>query len=771
MRILSWRLILALTIGVSLVSLASSWYEVQAQRDALRGELERQALMLGERLAGTAQMELAEGDRDGLERLVAPTGNRGHLVAVGIYASDGSAVAMTPGLSASLTTLTQLSRAAMREDRNVSTFTELKFRSVHVLAAPLDGDGKTVTGAIVIVHDSGYIAAAIFGVWLRMFVRVAIEVLVIAGITLLILRWSLSGPIRRVDRWMRDLRMGRNAVKPAATDLDVLFPLTREVGPLAESMQRARAAAETEAGLRNANESLWTPERLADHVRNKLDGSSLFVVSNREPYVHTRRDNEVAVSVPASGLVTAIEPILCACNGTWVAHGSGDADMETVDAQDHLMVPPQEPRYTLRRVWLSREQEEGYYYGFANEGLWPLCHIAHTRPIFRASDWEHYYAVNRKFADALVEEIGGEENPVVLIQDYHFALLPRMIKERLPNARVAIFWHIPWPTPEAFEICPWQRELLDGLLGADLIGFHVRSHCNNFLNTVDRILESRVDWEHFSIKRNGHLTSVQPFPISVELPCDIPEARSKLSAAEERSALLAELGIEATYLGIGVDRVDYTKGIVERLQAVESFLEGYPRYQGKFTFIQIGAPTRSRIKRYAEFQSEVEAEVNRINARFKHGRWRPIVFLNRQHDRHELEHYYRAAHVCMVTSLHDGMNLVAKEYIAARQDERGVLILSRFTGAARELRDAIVVNPYDISATGEAIAEALTMDANEMAERMRRMRRSVKEHNIYWWAANLIGGLCELRLDYKSEKPVAVEHAMVGPSYGSGRVA
>jgi trehalose 6-phosphate synthase len=762
MRILSWRLILALTIGVSLVSLASSWYEVQAQRDALRGDLDRQALTLGESLAGTAELDLAAGDRDGLERLVEPSGNREHLVAVGIYERDDTPVVMTPGLSASLPTLTQLSRHAMRDNRNLSTFTDLKFRSVHVLAAPLRADGKTVVGAILIVHDSGYIAAAIFRIWLRVFVRIAIEVLVIVAITLLIIRWSLSGPIRRVDRWMRDLRMGKNAVRPAATDLNVLFPLTREVGPLAESMQRARAAAETEAGLRNANESQWTPERLANQVRSCLGGSSLFVVSNREPYVHSRLDNTLTVTVPASGLVTAIEPILCACNGTWIAHGSGDADAETVDAHDRLKVPPEEPRYTLRRVWLSREQEEGYYYGFANEGLWPLCHIAHTRPIFRASDWEHYYNVNRKFADALVEEIAGEENPVVLIQDYHFALLPRMVKDRLPNARVAIFWHIPWPTPEAFEICPWQRELLDGLLGADLIGFHVRSHCNNFLNTADRILESRVDWEHFSIKRNGHYTSVQPFPISVELPCDIPEARSKLSAVEERGALFAELGIEATYLGIGVDRVDYTKGILERLQAVESFLERYPRYQGKFTFIQIGAPTRSRIKRYAEFQSEVAAEVNRINARFRHGRWRPIVFLNRQHDRHELEHYYRAAHLCMVTSLHDGMNLVAKEYIAARQDERGVLILSRFTGAARELHDAIIVNPYDISATGEAIAEALTMDANEMVDRMRRMRRSVKEHNIYWWAASLIGTLCDVRLEQKGDANCAA------PDYVSG---
>src|ERR1035437_3633953 len=759
MRILSWRLILALTIGLSLVSLASSWYEIRAERDALRRDLDRRAEILGDNVAGTAELYLARGDRDDLERLVEPLNNgerREHLVGVGIYGRDASVLVMTPGLNASLPALTQLLKNAMQDNRNVSAFLELRFRPVHLLATPLHGADKTVAGGILIVHDSSYIDVETFRIWGRVFARMAIQVLVSVAITLLIIRWSLTGPITRVAVWIRALRTGQDAVRPAATDLDVLSSLAREVGPLAESMQRARAAAETEAGLRNANESQWTAERLANHVRNRLGKSGLFVVSNREPYVHSRRDNSVTVTVPASGLVTAIEPILCACNGTWVAHGSGVADAETVDARDRLKVPPEEPRYTLRRVWLSREQEEGYYYGFANEGLWPLCHIAHARPIFRASDWEHYYAVNQKFADALIQEIAGEENPVVLIQDYHFALLPRMLKDRLPNARVAIFWHIPWPTPKAFEICPWQRELLDCLLGADLIGFHVRGHCNNFLNTVDRILESRVDWEHFSVKRNDHLTSVQPFPISVELPSDIPEARSNLSAQEERSALFAQLGIEATFLGIGVDRVDYTKGILERFQAVESFLERYPSYQGKFTFIQIGAPSRTRIKRYADFQLEVEAEGNRINARFKHGRWRPIVFLNRQHDRHELEHYYRAAHLCMVTSLHDGMNLVAKEFVAARQDERGVLILSRFTGAARELQDAIIVNPYDISATGEAIAQALKMDASEIVERMRCMRRTVKEHNIYWWAASLIGALCELRLYYKNVAKSAV---------------
>jgi alpha,alpha-trehalose-phosphate synthase [UDP-forming] len=747
MRILSLRLIAAMIVGITLVSLASSWYEVRTAKDALRRDLELKAGSLGESLARNAEVYLQTGDKAGLEHMAQQFTNRDHLLGIGIYGDDDSPLLVTGGLEASLRPPPQLLQDAIRSNHPESHFMLLHFRRVYLLAAPLHDVDKNVAGGIVVVHEAAYIRTEIFRIWGRVFIHIAAQVLIIVAITLLIVRWSLSAPIARLAQWMKALRTGRSATQPSADDLDFLLPLAREVAPLAESMQQARAAAEMEARLRNTNESLWTAQRLAEHVRNKLDGSSLFVVSNREPYIHSRSGKDITVTVPASGLVTAIEPILCACKGTWIAHGSGDADVETVDSHDRLQVPPEEPRYTLRRVWLSKEQEDGYYNGFANEGLWPLCHIAHTRPTFRASDWEHYNVVNEKFADAIVEEIAGEEHPVVLIQDYHFALLPRMLKERLPRAKIAIFWHIPWPNPESFGICPWQRELLDGLLGADLIGFHIQAHCNNFLASVDRVLEARIDWEHFSVSRKDHESRVRPFPISVEFS-EGNEVAAK-GVEEERSLLLSELEIEASFLGVGVDRLDYTKGIIERLQAVELFLERYPRYQEKFTFVQIGAPTRSRIKRYADFQAEVEAEAERVNSRFKRGKWKPIVFQNRQHDHHEVERYYRAAHLCMVTSLHDGMNLVAKEYVAARHDERGVLILSQFTGAARELRDAILVNPYDIQATAEAIAEALDMSSGETIDRMRRMRRSVKEHNIYWWAANLIGALCDIRLDEK----------------------
>ena len=756
MRILSLRLIVALIVGVTLVSVASSWYQVQAEKEALRRDLERKAETFGESLAANAEYYLQAGDKPGLEQMVQRFSNRDHLLGIGVYDQEFYPLVVTHDLSAILRGSPPAFAGALANNRPETGYMRLHFKRIYLLAAPLHAIDKSVAGGLIIVYDTAYIRAEIFRVWSRVFIHIAGQVLVIVGITLLIVRWSLAGPIARAAQWMKTLRLDRHGPTPPAKDLDFLQPLAREVAPLAESMRQARAAAEIEARLRNTNESLWTAQRLADHVRTKLEGSGLFVVSNREPYIHNRQGGAITVTVPASGLVTAIEPILCACNGTWVAQGSGNADRETVDSKDRLQVPPDEPRYTLRRVWLSEKEEEGYYYGFANEGLWPLCHMAHTRPTFRASDWEYYNKVNARFADALVEEMAGEESPVVLIQDYHFALLPRMVKDRMPHARVAIFWHIPWPNPESFSICPWQQELLDGLLGADLIGFHVQAHCNNFLSTVDRVLEARVDWEHFSVRRKDHWSSVLPFPISVEF-LEATEPSAKSDEADDRSALMEELGIEASFLGVGVDRVDYTKGITERFQAVEAFLERHPRYRGKFTLIQIGAPTRSRIQRYADFQREVEAEAIRINERFRQGKWRPIVFLNRQHSHEEVRRYYRASHLCMVTSLHDGMNLVAKEYVASRQDERGVLILSSFTGAARDLRDAIIVNPYDIQGCGEAIAQALEMEINEVVDRMRRMRRSVKEHNIYWWAGSLIGELCELRLTTRQVSRAEIE--------------
>ncbi len=571
--------------------------------------------------------------------------------------------------------------------------------------------------------------------------------LLITLAALLAIRWTLVVPLMKTVDWIRRIRAGETLEYRTLPKRGLFAPLTREITRMARSLAVARSAAEEEARLRDARESRWTPDRLKEHVRALLEGRPIWVVANREPYAHVRQGRQIQCIVPASGLVTAVEPILRACGGTWVGHGSGDADRETADSHDRVRVPPDEPLYTLRRVWLTQEEEEGYYYGFSNEGLWPLCHIAHTRPLFRVEDWTRYVTVNTKFAEAVLDEVAGEQEPLILIQDYHFALLPKLIKERRPDAKVGLFWHIPWPNPEAFGICPWARELLEGMLGADLLGFHIQYHCNNFLDTVDRLLESRIDWEQFAVNRANHTTWVKPFPISIameEVTAE-PEEAVPAPAAPARDRVLRDLGITVPYLGVGVDRIDYTKGIVERFRAIERFLERYPEFQGRFTFVELGAPSRTLIKRYHDLGTELEAETERINRRFQTHGWKPILLLKKHHSHEEIELFYRAAAVCLVTSLHDGMNLVAKEFVAARPDAQGVLILSQFAGASRELRDALLVNPYDTDQVAEAIHYALTMDPEEQRGRMARMREVLKDHNVYRWAAELIIELAKLR--------------------------
>ena len=746
MRLLSARLIISLIVGVTLVSLCTSAYQVVVLRRQMRRDLDRRAEVLGESLASNVEHDLERDAQRTLQRTVQQFANREHLAGLAVYDTQGHPIAVTTTLQPLMESAPPIVLQSLKDNHDAKAFLRMGIASIHIYALPLHSD-DTLIGSLAIVHDTGYIHGEALRIWRETFLSALAHMVLIVLITLLIVRWSIAGPIARTAHWIKALRTGRAMsarIKPL--DLDLFRPLAREVATLAESLNTARSAAELEARLRETGESIWTPERLAVHVRSRLDEGRLFVVSNREPYTHVRRGKSIEVNVPASGLVTALEPVLRACGGTWVAHGSGDADAETVDASDRLMVPPDDPHYTLRRVWLSKEEEEGYYYGFANEGLWPLCHIAHTRPIFRAEDWKHYQDVNRKFAKALLEEMEGIANPVVLVQDYHFALLPRLIKQKRPDARVAIFWHIPWPNPEAFGICPWQRALVDGLLGADLVGFHIQAHCTNFLQTIDRVVESRIDWDHSTVQRLEHRTRVHPFPISVEL-ADVQPKTPRQSAYEVRASLFKGLGVEAAVMGLGVDRLDYTKGILERFLAIERFLEKYPRYQGVFSFVQIGAPSRTHIKRYHDLQAEIEAEAERINWRFRADQWKPIVLLERQHSHQEIEPYYRATDLCLVTSLHDGMNLVAKEFVATRQDERGVLILSCFTGAARELRDALQVNPYDIDQTAEAIRAALEMTPEEKELRMQRMRKAVRDNNVYRWAASLIGEVCEIRLD------------------------
>jgi trehalose 6-phosphate synthase len=569
--------------------------------------------------------------------------------------------------------------------------------------------------------------------------RLIVVAVTIAWVSMLIVYWNVAIPLERLAQWMS--RLGDGTERPAPPAGVPLAPLVSEATRLVQRLSEAKAAAALEARLRESHEAVWTAERLKQHAALQLGGRPLFVVANREPYEHVHKGGEVIVRTPASGLVTGIEPVLRACGGVWVAHGSGSADFDTADAKGRIQVPPGEAQYALRRVKLTPEEEDGYYYGFSNEGMWPLCHVAHTRPVFEDSDWKQYRAVNAKFAMAVLDEMEGTQDPCVLIQDYHFALLPRLIKQSRPDARVGLFWHIPWPNPETFGICPWQRDILDGMLGADLLGFHVQYHCNHFLETVDRSLESRVDWERFAVRRFGRETFVKPMPISIAFP-PAPAPPGSPGKAE----LLGKLGIKAELLVVGVDRVDYTKGLIERFRAVERLLDKHESFVGRLTLVNLGAPSRTLIPRYHDLLSEVEAEAARINARFQTKQWRPIALLIGHHSHAEIFPYYKAAEACMVTSLHDGMNLVAKEFVAAREDERGVLMLSRFTGAARELRESLVVNPYDIEGMADTLHQALRMTTGEQARRMSAMRRTIAERNVYRWGAQLIDELSRVPL-------------------------
>jgi alpha,alpha-trehalose-phosphate synthase [UDP-forming] len=756
--------------SVALVALFLTFFQAKVEIRSLADEVERSALALAEIQESAAEPLLQAGSPARLQALVDRFQNRGQSAGEAIYDVKGQPLAITAALAANVVFPPSAVVQAMRYGWRQSEFLPVGGKPMHVLALPLKSD-RGVIGAIAIFQDAAGIASHDASVWRHALENLAVQTVLILIITIVVVRWSLIKPLRRMAQWLEDLRTGKTPVESELPKEALFRPLAKEVSRIATSLQAARAAADEEAHLRDTAQALWTPERLRIFVQTKLDGARLFAVSNREPYEHNVRGGSVVWSVPPSGLVTALEPVLQACDGTWVAQATGDADRASADVRGRVSVPPDHPQYTLRRVWLTKEEEDGFYFGFANEGLWPLCHIAHTRPIFRAEDWAAYQVVNQKFADALLDEIEGEHNPVVLVQDYHFALLPQMIKKRRPDARIAIFWHIPWPNPEAFGICPWQREMLDGMLSADLIGFHIQAHCNNFLETVDRALESRIDWESFAVNRRDHVTVVRPFPISVAFSAASADQAPATNPAAERSALFRQLGVEASLMGLGVDRIDYTKGIVERFRGIERFLDRFPNYRGQLTFVQIGAPSRTHIKRYQDLMLEVEAEAERINQRWRKGDWKPIVLLERQHSHEEIKPYYRAANFCLVTSLHDGMNLVAKEFVASRADRDGVLILSRFAGASQQLLDALMVNPYDTEELAQAIHTALEMPPEDRSARMRRMREQLRENNVYRWAGDLIGELTGIRLGIvKPSAPLAsapprelAEMAVAGP--------
>ena len=484
-------------------------------------------------------------------------------------------------------------------------------------------------------------------------------------------------------------------------------------------------------------------ERLKRTIRTKLKGYHVIVVSNREPYLHYLKEGKIFYLKPPGGAAHTLDSILQICGGTWIAYGSGNADRKVVDKEGKIRLPPEEPAYTLKRIWLNKEQVDGYYYGFSNQALWPLCHIAYTRPIFRQSDWDYYKQVNRLFSEAILKEIGRSNKVFVWIQDYHLALLARYIKEKRKDVICAQFWHIPWPNPEAFRICPVKRQILQGLLANDMLGFHLRYYDANFINTVKSEMEVRVDKEKTSIICHGHETIIRAFPISVDFNKISREVDSR--AIKERTARFKkEFSLSDNMkIILGLDRIDYTKGIIERLRAISRFLEKYPEYKERFVFIQMGALSRVHISQYRDLNDKINDLVENINWSHSTENWSPVIFVRKTLSFPDTLAFYRLGDVCIVSSLHDGMNIVAKEYICAKNDLNGMLVLSRFTGAARELTEAILINPYDIEDFADRIKEALELPREERTQRMAKLRETIAENDVYKWADKFINELAK----------------------------
>jgi alpha,alpha-trehalose-phosphate synthase [UDP-forming] len=612
---------------------------------------------------------------------------------------------------------------------------------------PVKNSEGRILGAVEVAYDTSYVFNLLTELWKRISIFLIVLVSMTAVVLILLQKRIFIMPVLRLTDWFKRYQKGEINENHPIGEKDEFASLISEVEQVALSLRVARKAVKEVAGRRVKKDEFWTEGKLKHFVHVKLGDNAFFMVSNREPYMHVKDDSGKTKCIqPAGGVVTAIDPLMRACGGTWIAHGAGNADRNTVNTKDKLGVPPDDNRYILKRIWLSKEEEQGYYYGFSNEGLWPLCHMTHTRPIFKETDWEMYKKVNQKFADKILEEL-----PVtpafVFIQDYHFTLLPKMIKEKRPDVTVAMFWHIPWPNPEVFAICPFYKEIIDGMLGCDLLGFHVQYHCNNFLDTVNRLTESRVDTEKFSVVKGGKETFIKAFPISID-PAYYME-KEGTNYKKQVEIIKEEFKLSGKTVAVGVDRIDYTKGILERINAIDVYLEKNPEQKGKFVFIQIGAPSRTHIKSYHDLISDIDASVDKINWKYGDLDWKPVIYTKRHLSIAEIIPYYKLADICIVSSLHDGMNLVAKEYIAAKEDLKGVLLLSSFTGAIRELTDAIAINPYAASEFAGAIKMAVDMPEDEKIRRMGNMRALIAENNVYKWAGTIINDIALLK------KPVA----------------
>jgi len=718
--------------------------QIRFTQDKFMDDLQRKARSVAEGIGFSAKTILINNDLRSANRLVESFQKRERLQGCILYDKEANIIAITERFS----DWKELDKPYLKDILTNKTargaLENFKDYSVYSYIIPISDDENNILGMVEVIYDTSYVFTTMSDLWRRLSISLISLLVLIVLIMLLIQRQIFTLPVVRLTEWFQHFQKGETENLHPIKGKDELGKLASEVEQVALSLRVARKVISEKATERMQKDELWTEAKLRDLIHARLGENALFVVSNREPYMHVIDDitGESKCIRPASGVVTAIDPIMRACGGTWIAHGSGNADRKFVNSKDKLGVPPEDNRYILKRVWLSKEEEEGYYYGFANEGLWPLCHMTHTRPVFRESDWQIYRKVNQKFADSVLAELPAK-NPFLFIQDYHFTLLAKMIKEKRPDVKIALFWHIPWPNPEVFSTCPYQKQILEGMLACDLIGFHVQNHCNNFLETSNRLLESRVDTEEFSIIRLEKETFVRAFPISVD--GYLNQSKQNLDLIREIDKIKKEFELEGKIVAIGVDRIDYTKGLIERVLAVDRFIEKNPQYKNKFVFIQLAAPSRTHIKQYHDLMNEIDEVVEKKNWKYSQERWRPIIYLKRHFSPEEIKPYYVLADICIVSSLHDGMNLVAKEYVASKNDLSGTLILSRFTGAAKELTDSILINPYSIEEFSDAIKTAIEMPADEKRKRMENMRKIVSENNVYRWAGNIITELTALK--------------------------
>jgi trehalose 6-phosphate synthase len=739
-----------------LVTALVAWYQVNQERRIDEDDMARRAHALAHQVSGTVLRSLAAPDPAvAAESLAADLGGYRRLLGFAVFLPDRRLFAAGQGASEFVPELRGPVDEALRDRAEVTEIIHAPDGYLHILAMPMPNADGSPRAVLVVLHDASHLVE-------RSTDRLLRSTFWVVGITLLMMTlvvaatWAVyDRPLKNLAEWMRRVRTGDELAEAPPVGLPVEL-LASESDRLAASFRAARAAGSDESRGLVREHNQWTRQRLRAHALDCLGGGQLVVVSNREPYMHQLKEGRPQLIVPAGGLVTALDPVLQSCGGLWVAHGAGEADRDTADAKGRISVPPADPRYTLRRVWLTREEEQGYYYGFSNEGLWPLCHLAHERPQFRAPEWDYYVAANGRFADAVLDEI-GDGRATVLVQDYQLALVPALLKAARPDLRVGIFWHIPWPNPEAFRICPWREEILKGMLGADVVGFHLQQYCNNFLDTVDRMVEARLDWDHFAVEHRGHRSLVRPFPISIESWSErgVPAGDA---LRQQVTALRSQYKLGASEIVLGVERIDYTKGLAERFRAVARFFEKAPQYREKIAFVVLGAPSRTHIRRYRELISELESMADEINWRLRTDTWKPLHFLVAHHDAATVNAFMRTASVCIVSALHDGMNLVAKEYVAARDDGDGVLILSEFAGAARELSDALIINPYDTEQFADAIRYAVEMDPAERRARMGRMRRVVEENNVYRWAAHLLTAVAGTRPARPARAPETPGH-------------